>query len=183
MQARSAAPTVTQIPAAPLWHSLARPLPRPPLLAIPPRPGPTSPRRPPPSLAPPYPLSSSSSSRDCVLSELQCRHHMTAAAGAARAGARRPRPSRAPATVPEAAGPQGRSPTTRPAAPRPAGPSGPAPAGSLSPRPASTIAGPVRPSRRRRPPSVAQVRPEECGREGAGQQGGGGALVGARSAP
>jgi hypothetical protein len=61
------------------------------------------------ALAWPYPLSSSSSSKDWVLSELQCRHHMTTATGTARAGARGPRPSRAPATPPAVAGPWGRS--------------------------------------------------------------------------
>lgn len=46
----------------------------------------------------PYPLSSSSSSRDWVLSELQCRHHMAAAAGADGAGRSGPGPSRASPT-------------------------------------------------------------------------------------
>lgn len=47
---------------------------------------------------------------------------------------------------------------------------GPAPASPRSPRPASPITRLARPFRRR-PLGVAQVRPEECGREGAGPKG------------
>lgn len=58
-----------------------------------------SPERPHPAPQPrptggPYPLSSSSSSRDWVRSELQCKHHMAAAAGDDAAGHPGPRPSR-----------------------------------------------------------------------------------------
>lgn len=102
---------------------------------------------------------------------------MTAAAGAARAGARGPRPSRASATPTAAAGPRTRSPTTRPPTTRPLLSLRLAPVGSRRPTSRSPNAGPERPSCRRLP-GVAQVRPEECGREGAGPPGGGGALWG-----
>lgn len=122
------------------------------------------------ALAWPYPLSSSSSSRDWVLSELQCRHHMTTAAGAARAGAGDPGRAARPRLPPRPPDP-GADPGKPVRPPRAlAGPPCPAPAGSRSPRPVSPVTSPARPFRRR-PPGVAQVRPEECGREGAGPQG------------
>lgn len=91
--------------------------------AHPPRPG-------------PHPLSSSSSSRDCVRSELQCRHHMAAAAGAGRAGRAgpgptpdRPRPACPPRDRLGSPGPAPQVPPLRPqSSPRPAEPAPPPPA-------------------------------------------------------
>lgn len=72
------------------------------------------PSAPPASARPgPYPLSSSSSSRDWVRSEWQCRHHMVAAAGAGGPGAWGPGRAENRPLLPGAAGPRGPGRTTR----------------------------------------------------------------------
>lgn len=99
----------------------------------------------------PYPLSSSSSSRDWVRSEWQWRHHMVAAAGAGGPGARGPGRAENRPLRPGAAGSRGPGRTTR-------GPEHP-PRDRLADHPCLLVPTAPAPSQVPRPPSPAPPPP------------------------